>query len=201
MNAIDKIWRCKVKAQRTLVAVTLVMVGIFTVMTACTANPQNRQTEVSQQDSPMAYEKDETMNQSRSLEVVYSSTQCDQINDNQWITSKAQLDKLLQATLGKMISPAPVPSPAVDFDHYGVLLLSMGQQRTGGYAIQLADDQLQMKDSVATVRVKWQKPRPGMMVTQALTAPCLFIKVPRGGYHTLRAVDQRQTVRAELTVN
>lgn len=199
MKAIDKMWCHRVR--RPLAATLLVTVGIITVMTACAASPDNGHNAASPKDPPMALDTNETMNQSHSLEVVYSSTQCDQINENEWITSKAQLDKLLQATLGRMISPAPVPSPAVDFDHYGVLLLSMGQQRTGGYAIQLADNQLQMNDSVAIVRINWREPRPGMMVTQALTAPCLFIKVPRGEYHTLRAVDQRQTVRAELTVN
>jgi hypothetical protein len=40
-----------------------------------------------------------------------------------------------------------------------------------------------------------------MMVIQVITHPCIFIKVPRGNYQTLRIVDQDNKVRAELAVN
>jgi hypothetical protein len=166
---------------RQLLLVTA-LVGV--AMTACAANQDTQPT-------------DTTM----SLNVLHSSSQCGQVTDHQWINSQDDLDKAFRASRGAFMSPGASQSPTVDFDKYGVVLLTMGQQRTGGYAIKLTSDELAVEDSVATLRIQWQEPQPGMMVTQALTQPCVFIQVPRGSYQTLRAVDQNGKVRAELTAN
>ena len=98
-----------------------------------------------------------------------------------------------------IVSPSPQQTPIVDFTQNGVLLLSMGQQRTGGYAIRLIDEAMHVAGGSAEIKVRWQEPDPGMMVAQVITHPCVFIKVPRGEYRIVRAIDQNNKVRAEFT--
>ena len=74
------------------------------------------------------------------LETLQMSSQCGPALASQWVSSQQQLEKLFQATQGMMISPSPQSAPQIDFTLYGVLFLSMGQQRTGGYAIRLAQE-------------------------------------------------------------
>ena len=166
---------------RQLLLVTA-LVGV--AITACAANSDTKQA-------------DTTM----SLHVLHSSSQCGQISDHQWLNNQGDLDKTFRTSQGAFMSPGASQSPKVDFDKYGVALLTMGQQRTGGYAVKLADSKLVVEGSVATLHIQWQEPQPGMMVTQALTQPCVFIQVPRGSYQTLRVVDQHGNMRAELKVN
>ena len=179
-------------------ALRLIAVSFFALtVIACSANEQHSPNESTDQTP-----KPQSHNQaSMPLEILHSTSQCGSVSENQWITSQEGFARLYQATRRTVISPTISQSPEVDFEKHGVLLLTMGQQRTGGYAIKLAGRELVMEGPVAVVRINWQEPRPGMMVTQALTNPCVFIKVPRGSYHTLRVVDQRNTVRAEFSVN
>ncbi len=67
--------------------------------------------------------------------------------------------------------------PVVDFTKEIIIALTLGQQRTGGYAIavtgvEAAGDRLR-------ISVKRSAPKPGMMVTQALTAPFCIVAAPR----------------------
>ena len=133
------------------------------------------------------------------MEILHQSSQCGPQLASQWISSQAQLEKLLSPMQRMKIPPPLQPAPTVDFAQYGVLFLSMGQQRTGGYAILLSDEQLRIESGKAQVNIRWQEPEPGMMVTQVITNPCMFIKVPRGKYQIVRAVDQDKKVRAEFS--
>jgi len=136
------------------------------------------------------------------LETLHTSSQCGSSSvTTQWISSQQQLENLLQATQRMMISASPQQAPKVDFTQYGVLMVSMGQQRTGGYSIRLTREDLPINSGSAEVEVQWQEPESGMILTQAITHPCIFIKVPRGEYQLVRVVDQEKKLRAEISVN
>ncbi len=174
-------------------AVVILVVALLFLLTACTANSQTGNVNEPQQAAESAAPL--------TIEILHVSTQCGPAATTQWIASQEQFAVLFNAAQAQMISPAPPQPPAVDFSQYRILLVSMGQQRSGGYAIKPAREELIITNGSAELAVHWQEPGPGMMVTQVITHPCIFLKVPRGQYRTLRIVDQDNKVRAELSVN
>ncbi|MBI3911589.1 MAG: protease complex subunit PrcB family protein [Armatimonadetes bacterium] len=75
-------------------------------------------------------------------------------------------------------SVAPPPSvPAVDYEREMVLAVLMGEQRTGGYAVEIAAVRAGRQEVCVVVRET--RPEPGQPVTQALTQPFHFVAVPR----------------------
>ena len=92
--------------------------------------------------------------------------------------------------------------PALKWDpaKEGVLRIRMGRRPTGGYALEPAAAIAQVVNKTALIRIKWREPKPGMMVTQAFTSPCLILKMPRQGLETIRVIDQQGKVRAEIPV-
>ncbi|MEM6999845.1 MAG: protease complex subunit PrcB family protein [Pseudomonadota bacterium] len=56
-----------------------------------------------------------------------------------------------------------------------LLVVSMGQQTTGGYTLALAGAKL--ADTTLILDMDWQTPAPDTLVTQALTAPCVVVGI------------------------
>jgi hypothetical protein len=69
------------------------------------------------------------------------------------------------------------PAPAIDFSKESVLFVSLGQKRTGGYAVQVSD--VQKKDGQTEIIVQTTSPKAGAMQIQALTAPFAIVAVPK----------------------
>lgn len=93
------------------------------------------------------------------------------------------------------------PQPAViDFDSHAALLISMGQQRTGGYSVKLASEQMHVKGGRAEISVNWTVAKSGMVAIQMLTNPCLLLQVARGDYQVIDIVDQSGKVKQTITV-
>jgi hypothetical protein len=137
---------------------------------------------------------------SASALVLRASTQCgaeDEGATARWIPTEGALHAALIAT-GGLASEGAMPK--IDFGREGVVLVSMGQRRTGGYALTLADPKVNIANGIATMVVAFEEPPPGAMVTQALTSPCLLVRVPKSGIRELRVVDTSGTVRAAVAV-
>ena len=64
----------------------------------------------------------------------------------------------------------------------------MGQQRTGGYGLALTKPAIQVENNTATLKLEWRQPGKNMMSIQIITSPCLFVKIPKGDYTTIRVV-------------
>jgi len=137
---------------------------------------------------------------SENPEVILSNHTCVAGLDNRWIASHQEYTELFMQLKGGLLSSAAQQPPVVDFKRYGVLLLTMGQQRTGGYGVTLPPQPMTLNNNVATLKTDWMAPSPDMMVIQMLTNPCLLVKVPRGAYSRLQVVDQHHQVKAELAV-
>ena len=74
-----------------------------------------------------------------------------------------------------IIEPAP-PIPEVDFKRNQVIVVAMGEQANGGYAIEVAG--VAASGGRLAVDVMMTKPGPGCAVTGALTQPLDMVKVP-----------------------
>ena len=115
-----------------------------------------------------------------------------------WIDSASELEHWLQRIQQSRFPASPPTLPQLDFQQQAVLLIYMGQQSSGGYAISLASKPMQTNDDSASLFVKWETPQPGMMTTQALTSPCSVITFPLGPFKQLNIIDQKGNQRFVL---
>lgn len=125
-------------------------------------------------------------------EVIYSGNQCNisQAPSTVWITSAQQLEDMLKRVNRNKIAFQVEKLPNVNYINEGVVLIAMGQQRTGGYSITLGNEPMRLNGQIATLPIQWNTPAAGMILTQALTSPCLFVKVNKANYRTLHVVTQ-----------
>ncbi|MEM6458857.1 MAG: protease complex subunit PrcB family protein [Planctomycetota bacterium] len=65
----------------------------------------------------------------------------------------------------------------VDFDLHSVILLSLGEQATGGYSAEITG--LQLKGDLLYVQATAVAPGPGDATTQAITYPYSAVAVPK----------------------
>jgi hypothetical protein len=72
-------------------------------------------------------------------------------------------------------SYSKVPAKPVDFSANQVVLLAAGEKPTGGYAIRV--DSVEATQDGLKLNATETRPGKDCMVTQALTAPYLFVKV------------------------
>ena len=69
------------------------------------------------------------------------------------------------------------PLPVVDFKKATLVLLALGEQRTGGHSVHF--DRLTTQGSTAVVHYTATKPGPGCMTTMMVTSPVDLVSVPR----------------------
>lgn len=89
------------------------------------------------------------------------------------VTEETYLNKVWPLANGRRV-PTP-PAPAVDFRRESVAAFFWGTKPTGGYSIKPV--RLYLKNNVLVVQLKLIKPKPGSLVTQAITSPYLLLRV------------------------
>jgi uncharacterized protein (DUF885 family) len=67
--------------------------------------------------------------------------------------------------------------PEVNFNTRAVVIAYQGLKNTGGYGISIAE--IRRDGMTLIVRVNEQRPKPGDMVTEALTSPFVAVSIPR----------------------
>ena len=108
-----------------------------------------------------------------------------------WIESPQQYQKLTGAT-------------SVDEHLFSgrqdqrLLLVSMGQQRSAGFYLELLSPQAQLQDDRLHLMLAWHKPKPGQMTAQMITRPCLLLALPMSAYQGVQVYDQQQRLQFEL---
>jgi hypothetical protein len=91
------------------------------------------------------------------------------------VTNATQWAELWQKHSVKR-EPKP-QAPEIDFSKQTVLFVSLGEKRTGGYGVEIADVK---KDNGKTeVTVKTKSPKPGGFQIQAITAPFVIVAIPK----------------------
>lgn len=130
------------------------------------------------------------------VSVVYSGIHCNagqQAFRAAWVGHPEQVAQ--QRAFPKSIGPIQW-----DPEKEGVLWLEMGVKPTGGYALELDDPEATVTAGAAVVTVRWRTPPPDGFVTQALTSPCLVLKLPKADLEAIHIQDQDGTLRAKVQV-
>lgn len=117
-----------------------------------------------------------------------------------WIDSPAGLQQLWENMHRLSLGGQSANMPEVDFGIDGLLMVHMGQQRTGGYAIELADPKGRVKNGIVSVTVAWISPAPDAVVTQMITAPCILLKLQKRDFSSIQVIDQHGRVRVSVDV-
>jgi hypothetical protein len=141
-----------------------------------------------------------TANTSIAVEVLYRDQQCSGVQAQaRWIDSPQAYQSLFEELRKTYIGGQGNQPPPVDLSADGVLLVAMGQKNTGGYAVDLADNEAVVEAGVLNISVQWREPRRGMMVTQALTSPCMLLRIPRVMFERIEIKDQSGATRLSGT--
>ena len=93
------------------------------------------------------------------------------------LTDRSEVDQLAELP-GASLSLTPLRD--IDFDREHVVVVSLGQKRTGGYSVTLVDSRIRNGQLELIVHIR--EPAPGAMVTQALTTPCAVMAVAATGW-------------------
>jgi hypothetical protein len=117
-----------------------------------------------------------------------------------WVTDPDRLAAAMAAAESAVLRDQ-VPHRPMDWGHNGLVWIDMGLKPTGGYALRLAAPSASISSGVAVITVRWRQPRPGSIVTQQLTSPCLILKLARGNLHTIKIEDESGRVHARVKTN
>ena len=135
------------------------------------------------------------------VEVVHQGSTCGALSQSQWLTEQQKYEVLQKSLMSNVIAGNASNFPAIDFSRRSLLVISMGQQRTGGYSVRLASSQLDVVNDRASVHVNWISPKPGMITIQMLSNPCLLLSLPKGNYKFVDIVDQTGKIKQSLTTS
>lgn len=89
---------------------------------------------------------------------------------------------------------------SLDQERFWIVRVDMGQQPSGGYALRLISEQLKISSDTARVILQWVQPESGTVQIQALTYPCLYLKIAKGNYSRLEIIDQAGVIRHDLNL-
>jgi len=127
------------------------------------------------------------------VRVLYESAHCSAVAGVPGmvrITGEAQLQSTMAGPgLSRSSTPA-VGSPEADFTSEEVILVNMGQKRTGGYRVALHREQAVVSERTARIALIWAEPGADDVVAQALTRPCIILALPKDEYSRIVIVDQ-----------
>lgn len=133
------------------------------------------------------------------LTVLFKSTQCGTRAPGlsaEWIHRPEQVTALTGGAAVAKSNETPLWDPAKE----GALWIQMGQQRTGGFHLELDQPTAALKNGVATIILRRVTPGANMFTTQALTAPCLLLKMSKVGVETVDLRDQEGAQLAIVTI-
>lgn len=131
--------------------------------------------------------------------VLHGGVQCGAMDKTPRAAWFDRPDQLNGSLLGRSVG-ASVDLPQWDPAVYGAVLISMGTRPTGGYGIELASSTAKVEDGIAVIQVHWRQPSPDMFVAQVITSPCLLLKLPKTGIHTIHIQDQEGRIQARVDV-
>lgn len=94
-----------------------------------------------------------------------------------------------QAPRSLSLLPADAPADAP------YVLVELGDRATGGYGIAVSRAAV-LRGELLILSATFVSPGPGSIVTQALTSPCVLVRLPPGRYSAVEIQDQTGAVRA-----
>ena len=129
------------------------------------------------------------------LQVVYRGSRCPAVEPGveiirdtaAWTEWRRQRDR-------QRLSVADGPdddATVVDFGQSTVIVISMGQKPTPGYAVEVPEDSAVLQGETLIISSVWQQPAEGAILAQVLTSPCVAITVSTARYDTVKINDQQ----------
>lgn len=129
-----------------------------------------------------------------SVQVVYRGSRCPAaqpgiqvIRDaDSWTEWQRQREQVFFS-----VSNEPEDEEAnLDFGQVTVIVISMGQKPTPGYAVEVPEDSAVLQGESLNISSVWQRPPEGAILPQVRTSPCVAITVPRAQYNTVKIENQ-----------
>ena len=129
------------------------------------------------------------------LQVVYRGSRCAAVrlgvevirDTDSWAEWRRQQDR-------QVFSADDGPGDeetAIDFGRSTVIVISMGQKPTPGYAVDVVADSAVLQGGSLTISSVWRQPAEGAILAQVLTSPCVAIMVSTSRYDTVKINDQQ----------
>ena len=121
-------------------------------------------------------------NTQRNIQIIYTQ--------EQWQTLQQKLPDI-----AKMIETADV-----DFSEDLLIQINMGMKRTGGYQLRTMETEDSYENGWVKIQLQWLEPGKDMMLTQAVTSPCIIKAIPRHNYQGIRVIDQNDELKIERPI-
>ncbi len=129
------------------------------------------------------------------LEVVYRGNRCAAVEPGiqvirdtaAWTEWRRQRDRQVLSAAGGPDDEAA----AIDFGQFTVIVISMGQRPTPGYAVEVPGDSAMLQEGSLIINSVWQRPAEGAILPQVLTSPCVAITVPAAQYDAVQIKNQQ----------
>jgi hypothetical protein len=127
---------------------------------------------------------------SKSVSVIEGGLRCRQVESpGMSLTKGTQIQNAGSVMLSNKSLKSAEPLSQED-DDYWTVRVDMGRKPSSGYGLKLLSDKLLVADQVARFGLKWIEPAPGRVQAQVISYPCLYLKVEKGEYNRLEAVDE-----------
>lgn len=118
-----------------------------------------------------------------------------------WIANQKQFDEFSMRHVRKTkIGGTSSSSAKIDFSKEGMLIVWMGLKPTGGYGLQAVADRAAIENRSAIVPIRRITPKKGAMLIQAITRPCLRLRLGKGEYDSITIVDPDGPARIVVPV-
>ncbi len=129
------------------------------------------------------------------LHVVYRGNRCAEVQPGvevirdtaSWAEWQRQQDR-------QFLSVADGPDDeetTIDFGQSTVIVISMGQKPTPGYAVEVLEDSAVLQGESLNISSVWRQPAEGAILAQVLTSPCIAITVSTTRFNTVKINDQQ----------
>ena len=135
------------------------------------------------------------------VRILYRGTQCGDIHLSAravWINNFDQLEASFAHVTQNAVDKNEPRYPAVDFSQERVLMVSMGQKPTSGYALNLTSSKLKVSGSTAVLNIFWIEPPQDAILPQVITNPCILLAIPKQPYTRIHLLDQAGRLRLQL---
>ena len=78
----------------------------------------------------------------------------------------------------------------LEFSQVSIIVISMGQQPTPGYAIEVPEGSVTLRGTSLAISTIWKQPPEDAILAQMLTSPCIAFTIPTTQYTTVEIKDQ-----------
>ncbi len=134
--------------------------------------------------------------------VVFSGNQCfceQHTITAEQLNNQKEIDAFVARNINRTIGISKPEIDPIEFSQNIVLAIWMGKQPTAGYGLRLAENNAQVKENTAIIRLTVTTPAPNRPAAQVITSPCMLIKLPKAQYNSLMLVSQDGKELVSLT--